>query len=440
LIFQTSFCLLYLLLTAFLFRYTGLILEIGRPMLGVFASCSISFILKMKSIERLLLQKESYILKLKKTLGYLQQKITKKRVCKEEIPSKVSLVSLKNGKLCDSKNEVKLTSYSSKLLSQLLKERRLHWIDGWIIFDWLRHPPGNDYKAFLVQVSKLNKEIKRFGIEVKSCGKGWYELSGLERIESSLVGIREMLDGAKRCFADKEKARGIFLEVLEADPENLEALRLLGDEYLERYNLLIKRWHDRYKGALEVIEKGSYDASVMERRDEYLEKLSLLANEIGLLKTESKDESPISLVITKISELRDGDEKERNRLLGELCNSYFFPEILRRQAQYLKREPKEAGLIAISLLFELVLEADFSKITSYEGLKSYIEKALKGRIADFLKEESGVSKEEELLWKKDRAIDDLRTELGREPTIDEAIGRLGWSKRKWFELERIEKK
>ena len=226
---------------------------------------------------------------------------------------------------------------------------------------------------------------------------------------------------------------------MEADPENLEALRLLGDEYLERYNLLIKRWHDRYKGALEVIEKGSYDASVMERRDEYLEKLSLMENEIGLLKTESKDESPISLVITKISELRDGDEKERNRLLGELCNSYFFPDILRRQAQNLKREPKEAGLIAISLLFELVLEADFSKITSYEGLKSYIEKALKGRIADFLKEESGVSKEEELLWKKDRAIDDLRTELGREPTIDEAIGRLGWSKRKWFELERIEK-
>jgi hypothetical protein len=251
---------------------------------------------------------------------------------------------------------------------------------------------------------------------------------------------REMLDEAKRSFADKGKARGMLLEVLEAETENLEALRLLGDEYSERYNLLIRRWYDRYKGAIEVIEKGSYDASALERRDEFSEKLSILANEIGLLKQESKDESPFSVVITKIYELRDGDEKERDRLLSELGNSYFFPEVLRRQAQGLKREPKEAGLIAITLLFELLLDGDFSKITSYEGLKSYIEKALKGRISDFLKEESGVSQEEDLFRKRDMVIDDLRAELNREPTLDEAIERLGWSKRKWFELERMKER
>ncbi|MEK9149768.1 MAG: CHASE2 domain-containing protein, partial [Candidatus Desantisbacteria bacterium] len=242
LILQVSFLFFYLLITAIFFRYTGFILEITRPILGLLAGIFLSFIFKIKTAEGLVSQKETYILKLKKTLGYLQQKITRKRVCRESVPSRVSIGD--NGKLWDTKNSIQLTSYSLKLLSWLLKEKRLHWIDGWIIFDWLRHPPGNDYKAFLVQVSKLNKEIKRFGIEVKSCGKGWYELSGLERIESSLVRVREMLDEAKRCFADKEKARAILLEVLGIDPENLEALRLLGGNTQERYNLLIKRRYD----------------------------------------------------------------------------------------------------------------------------------------------------------------------------------------------------
>jgi hypothetical protein len=441
-----SLCLilLYLFVSVIFFRF-GLVLEIWRPIIAVTISLILSFAFQVSCQKRTISLKEVYIERLKKSLRYLQQKVKKEKP--QEKPALVASINLQEGFIATSKNKVGLTSYSQKLLAYLLLEQRIHWIDGWLIFDWLNHPPNNDYKAFLVQASKLNKKAKDTGIDeiLRPVGNGWYEIANSERIESDLIGIREKIEKAKKLWDKKDEATALVSAVIKSDPNNLEGLRLLAelsgnDEYSQRYSLLIKKEQERLKKVVEMIEKGRYDPYVLERRDEFIKKIAFFSHELSFLASKGivpkEEDRELGELLEAISELKGADQKEKERILSEMCGAYFFPEILKRQAGTLKREPKDAGLIVIGLLFELLTELDLSRIETYNKLKSYIEKSLKGRIADFLMEESGVSYEERLAARRDRTINDLRDELGREPSVDETCKRLGWSRNKYFEIEK----
>jgi hypothetical protein len=118
----------------------------------------------------MLRKRERYIERLKRTLRAFQQK---REIA---LPEKMSRDSFLK----------ELKAYPKRLFLFAQREKRVHWTDGWLIFDWQKNPPKDPYKAFLIQVSKLNKKEEL----LKAEGDGWYSLKGLSD--------RERLDTAKR--------------------------------------------------------------------------------------------------------------------------------------------------------------------------------------------------------------------------------------------------
>jgi hypothetical protein len=116
----------------------------------------------------------------------------------------------------------------------------------------------------------------------------------------------------------------------------------------------------------------------------------------------------LSRLFTDINRLRSAETKEKEEILTELCDSYLFPEILRRCAKM-----ADDNLTVITLLFEVLEEIDLARLSNLESTKSYIEKALRGKIKALKKADSGISYKKELLRERDRAIEDLREELNR---------------------------
>ncbi|MEK7274563.1 MAG: tetratricopeptide repeat protein [Candidatus Desantisbacteria bacterium] len=344
----------------------------------------------------------------------------------------------------------------------------LHRSEGYIVFShWVENTPENPINAFSQVVAEMNSAFRQKGIIkskeyiIKGRGNGYYDLIlKKEQYACDITEADSCLKEAEMLIQGKNmsKAKEVVLKAIDLDPDSPDAWKLLGDIYeglgevdkaKEPYRLCLaqlNREMEKYEEVRRFAINLSSDRLKLGEREleKFLQELKdilipLLESQIKMLKDKLNNcakklgikiipvkASPVGLRIQQIRQERDKDKI--HRLFDELIadNTSFFPELIRKYAEDLEvlleakgtHDPlTHAGIEIMGYIFEIILELRETELKGTdETLKRYFDK----KIFSYVRKDQRTSqKDQKVLKQAQNAYQQLKKELGREPTEEE---------------------
>jgi len=370
------------------------------------------------------------------------------------------------------------------LLEYLIREGKMHWSEGYIIFREWRKPKKTHYgsknSAFIQVVNELNgllADILEKGI-VENIRGGQYELSLRDNeYKSNIKEAKILIEEAKSLLLDDEieQAKEYLLKAISLDENNLESYKLLKkelallrngsspavvkhhkdkeiDKIITRYEEMLMYEINRCKKAMELIQQ---DPSIKEEEREYvrikLEKLE--KNGGGLINGDKPFIETIELIKGLQTNELKGNGIYKNLEFERLLNIDFIKAMLQEiPDRVAKRMFDHWGIIISSeeimgrilLCFYEIIKNQLviEEAKTRDSLVKYLQEALFYKLSDeIIAENYGIDINDlPRIRKLKKAKYEIEEELGnkgqsREATDEEIIKKMGCTKQEYERLK-----